>query len=193
MRRQVLCAGAVVRALGALVGARWGCPPVAARVRCCLLGCACASWVDRGASLDCGVCSSGVVSGRRLFMRRRGGSCVWCSRGCPLGVPVAAVWVFGLPFGGVWCLWGSLCVRVGVSELPLVVVGLSLGVPVTAFGWLRDPLWCIWDGFWVAGVSLGNLCFQQPADHTPGDLPWVGGLIVLKTYCIELLAYKISQ
>ena len=86
---------------------------------------------------------------------------------------------------------GSLWAHLGVSGLSLVAVGLSLGVPLTALGWL--PLCSFWDGLWVAGVSLGNLCSQQPADHTPDDLTWVGGLVVFKTYYIELLAYKISQ
>ena len=104
-----------------------------------------------------------------------------------------------LPFGGP--CGGFL----GVCGLALV----SFGFPLGALGRLRAPFGRCWallgrafdrfwvasvslcsfrDGFWVAGVCLGNLCFQQPADHTPGDLPWVGGLIVFKTYYIELLA-----
>ena len=107
-----------------------------------------------------------------------------------------------LPFGGP--CGGFL----GVCGLALV----SFGFPLGALGRLRAPFGRCWallgrafdrfwvasvslcsfrDGFWVAGVCLGNLCFQQPADHTPGDLPWVGGLIVFKTYYIELLAFDV--
>ena len=118
------------------------------------------------------------------------------------------------------CFWGLLCLLswlpfggpcggfLGVCGLALV----SFGFPLGALGRLRAPFGRCWallgrafdrfwvasvslcsfrDGFWVAGVCLGNLCFQQPADHTPGDLPWVGGLIVFKTYYIELLAFNV--
>ena len=86
------------------------------------------------------------------------------------GFPLGALRRLRAPFGRCWALLGRAFDRFWVASVSLCSFR---------------------DGFWVAGVCLGNLCFQQPADHTPGDLPWVGGLIVFKTYYIELLAFDV--
>ena len=135
-------------------------------------------WALLGApslSLDSVGLSLGAISGRLLFMRRRGGSRMWDSLGFPSGVPVAAFWVSVVLH---WCLLDSLWALLGVSGRPLVAVGPSLGVPLTAFGWLRSPCVLLGTAFGSLGSAWGIFAFSsQRITHRvtshgspPGDL-----------------------
>ena len=142
---------------------------------CSRLGSLWALLGDPSLSLDSVGLSLGAISGRLLFMRRRGGSRMWDSLGFPSGVPVAAFWVSVVLH---WCLLDSLWALLGVSGRPLVAVGPSLGVPLTAFGWLRSPCVLLGTAFGSLGSAWGIFAFSSQRNthrvtshgSPPGDL-----------------------